>query len=389
MASIHKNGSRKNWFCAFYMPDGTRAYKSTGTSDKRQAMMICQQWEAASRQAKEQRLTMKRARDVIAGIYQNVHGEELPSDGVGEYFGQWIQRKQNELAESSFTDYKNTVEQFTAFIGKPRLNKSLDVITRNLIADFRDHLLTRVSPATVRKNLKILRAAFNDAISEGRMRENPAEGMKMKTKTQSQKRMPFPIEAIERLLECADDEWRGMILAGYYTGARLGDVATMEWDSVNLHTGELHFSTQKTDRAMGIPIAKPLMDYLTSLPTMDTGGPLFPRCCASYRLNKSTSLSGQFYKIMERAGLVEKRTHKSMGAGKEKRTTNKWSFHCLRHSLVSGLKNAGVGDFLAKEIAGHESDAVSRIYSHADRTALRDAINKLPVVKVPGAVKTH
>jgi len=276
-----------------------------------------------------------------------------------------------------------------AFIGKARHGKFLDVITKRMVTNFRDDLLKRVSPATAKKNLKILRAAFNDAISEGRMRENPAVGIKLKEKSQSHKRKPFPVEAIERLLEAADTEWRGMILTGFYTGARLGDVAQLTWDNVNLQTGELDFSAQKTDAEMGIPIAGTLMEYLTTLPSMDTGGPIFPRCCTSYQQNKSTTLSGQFYRIMAKAGLVEKRTNKG-GADKssEKRSTNKWSFHCLRHSLVSGLKNAGVGDFLAKEIAGHESDAISRIYSHADRTALRGAIDKLPKIKVPEMVKS-
>lgn len=383
MASIHKNGSRKNWFCAFYLPDGTRAFKSTGTADKKTALKMCLQFESAARQAKEQRLTMKRARDVIADIYANIHGEELPSDNTGDYFKQWLERKTNELSDASFSEYTNAVNQFIQFIGVARREKSLDTITKTIVSNYRDSLLKRVSPATTMKNIKILRAAFNDAISEGRMRENPASDVKIKEKGQGHKRKPFPVEAIQRLVESADDEWRGMILIGFYTGARMGDIALLTWDDVDLVSREIRFTTQKTDREMGIPISDTLMEYLTSVPSMDTGGPLFPTCCEAYKRARSASLSGQFHKIMVKAGLVEERSHQAReDADKCRRTTSKWSFHCLRHSLVSGLKNAGVGDFLAKEIAGHESDAISKIYSHADSHALRDAVNKLPKIQL-------
>ena len=40
------------------------------------------------------------------------------------------------------------------------------------------------------------------------------------------------------------------------------------------------------------------------------------------------------------------------------------SFHSLRHSAVTMLKAADVSDFIAREVIGHESEAISRQYSH-------------------------
>jgi hypothetical protein len=42
------------------------------------------------------------------------------------------------------------------------------------------------------------------------------------------------------------------------------------------------------------------------------------------------------------------------------------------------LKNAGVSDAVARDIIGHESEAISRQYTHIDMAAKRKAIESLP-----------
>jgi integrase len=52
----------------------------------------------------------------------------------------------------------------------------------------------------------------------------------------------------------------------------------------------------------------------------------------------------------------------------------------LRHSAVTLLKAAGVSDFIAREIVGHESAAVSQQYSHLSTEHKRNAMRNLPDV---------
>jgi integrase len=56
------------------------------------------------------------------------------------------------------------------------------------------------------------------------------------------------------------------------------------------------------------------------------------------------------------------------------------SFHNLRHTTTSMLKNAGISDSVARDIVGHESAAVSANYTHIDRETKRTALDKLPDV---------
>ena len=50
----------------------------------------------------------------------------------------------------------------------------------------------------------------------------------------------------------------------------------------------------------------------------------------------------------------------------------------LRHTATSLLKNAGVSDVVARDIIGHESEAVSRNYTHIDTVTKRRAIDAMP-----------
>jgi integrase len=61
------------------------------------------------------------------------------------------------------------------------------------------------------------------------------------------------------------------------------------------------------------------------------------------------------------------------------REASELSFHSLRHSAVTMLKAAGVSDFIAREIVGHES-AVSRQYTHLTTDDKRAAMHRLPDV---------
>jgi len=62
------------------------------------------------------------------------------------------------------------------------------------------------------------------------------------------------------------------------------------------------------------------------------------------------------------------------------REASEISFHSLRHSAVTMLKAAGVSDFIAREIVGHESAAISRQYTHLTTDDKRAAMKRLPDV---------
>jgi integrase len=194
-------------------------------------------------------------------------------------------------------------------------------------------------------------------------------------------RRPFTLPELRRILEVADEEWRGLILFGLYTGQRLGDLATLTWQNLDLERRELRLSTAKTGRRQIIPLSKQLVQYVESLPAGDDPkAPLFPRAyLAATDGTTSGRNSKQFNAILVQCGLARAQTHQSTGKGRSsRREQNELSFHCLRHTATSLLKNAGVSEVIARDIIGHESAAVSANYTHVDEATKRKAVDMLP-----------
>ena len=169
------------------------------------------------------------------------------------------------------------------------------------------------------------------------------------------------------------------MLFGLYLGQRLGDLAKLTWRAVNLEQGEIAFTTRKTGRRIVLPLVQPLADYLASLPASDNPNAfIFPTAASAKRTG---TLSNQFRDILVDAGLVEPREYKATKKAAHKRERRaRFRFTRLRHSAVTMLKAAGVSDFIAREIVGHESAAVSRQYTHLTTDDKRAAMQRLPDV---------
>jgi integrase len=226
-----------------------------------------------------------------------------------------------------------------------------------------------------------LRVCFGEAVKQGLLTVNPGVRVPvLKTRDKSARRA-FTLPEIKRILRaCGEDaEWRGLVLFGLYLGQRLGDLARLTWRAVNLESNEISFTARKTGRRIVLPLVQPLSDYLSALPASDNPDAfIFPRSASAKR---TSHLSHQFRKILVDAGLVEPHTPEATGKGHSgTREPSEISFHSLRHSAVTMLKAAGVSDFIAREIVGHESAAVSRQYTHLTTDDKRAAMQRLPDV---------
>jgi integrase len=228
--------------------------------------------------------------------------------------------------------------------------------------------------------LKVIRVALGKACKAKHLDSNPAEYVDNLQRTDKHERRAFTRDELRKLLENASDDWRTMILVGLYTGFRLGDVATLTWANIDVQRQEITATTQKTGRTQILPLAKPFLKHLEGLPTSDD--PTAALCPTLFD-KPTTGLTNQFYGLLASAGLVKSRTHQAAPHGKgraSRRNQSDISFHALRHTATSLLKNAGVSDVVARDIIGYESEAVGRNYTHIDTETKRRAIDAMPDV---------
>jgi len=340
-------------------------------------MKLAEQWEAAARN----RITEAQARRVLSDIHEQIHGSPLHTPSVDDYVATWLARKQGETAPVTLAAYKGAANEFAAFLGD-KSAQPLHYVTPAQVAEWRDHAANKATPRTANNKLKIVRVLFQSAWRDGLLTENPAA--KIQTlKAGRSKRRPFTLPELRSVLKVANDEWRGMILIGLYTGQRLKDIASLTWANIDLEEAEIRFSTSKTDRFQVIPMAKALRRHIEEMPAGDDArAPLFPNAFKIATGHLHTGLlSRQFSELLATAGLGKPppETHEGTGKGRgAKREQNALSFHSLRHTATSLLKNAGVSDAVARDLVGHESAAVSASYTHIDDAAKRKAIAKLP-----------
>lgn len=382
MASLRRLTNSPYWIACFTLPDGRRTQRSTGTSDKREAQRVAFQFEDVSSEARSGKFTEVRARKTIADIFALANKDALPSSTVGDFLESWLKRKHLEAGERTHVRYAAVVTDLREFLGA-RVKLDIAHLTAKEITKFRDTLAERLTPGSVNVSLKVVRAALTQARRDGLVDVNEAERVTLLKNRHAFERRPFTLLELKRALAVANDEWRGMILTGLYTGLRLSDVATLTWANVDLQNAGLALVTGKTGRRQLLPLAAPLLRHFESLPAGDNpDAPLFPDAHAARRRSQDGgTLSNQFYQILVAASLAKPRTHQSTGKGRDtKRNLGGLSFHCLRHTATSLLKNAGVSDVIARDIIGHDSAAVSASYTHIDQETKRNALDKMPDV---------
>ncbi|MFN0130712.1 MAG: tyrosine-type recombinase/integrase [Verrucomicrobiales bacterium] len=229
------------------------------------------------------------------------------------------------------------------------------------------------------------RVAFQQAWRDGLIEENPAAKVKtLRQRDGQRERRAFTVDELRKLLAVAKGEWRGLILAGLYTGQRLGDVASLHWEAVNLKTAALTLATQKTSRRQILPIPKPLLQWFKEAESKGASETkcVFPTAQAWLKGGQRVgTLSNQFQKLMADAGLAPRRSHTQTKKGRSgTREVSELSFHSLRHTLTCLMKSAGVSPAIVQEFVGHDSKAVSQNSTHIDTETLRRAADVLPNV---------
>jgi integrase len=345
-------------------------------------MKLAIQWEEAA----SHRITEAQARRVLSDIHQQVHGTRLDSPSLNAYTEQWLGRKAAETRPITHSVYDQAAKEFCAFLGE-KAGQPIHYVTPSQIVAWRDNAAAKATARTANNKLKIVRILFQCAWRDGLIVDNPAakvEGLKLAEST----RRPFTVPELKSILRVASPEWKGMVLAGLYTGQRLRDLAGLTWSHIDLERDEIRLTTSKTGRSQVLPIAKALRYYLEKLPASDDPrAPLFPSLYPlATRPGGSSPMSQQFHSVLVDAGLVPARAakHKPSGRGrKAARERADVSFHSLRHTATSLLKAAGVSEAVTRDIIGHESAAISRHYTHVEDEAKRAAIEKLPDLALP------
>ncbi len=400
MASLFKRPRSPYWQAAYYDSEGKRYYRSTKKRRKVEALVAAARFEQAARlttseddeRARRILGTLEEAsqmavkgglndavgRDMLNRMMEISTGESIRTETVEEWFNGWLADKKGSKAHGTYLKYEGIVRTFLQSLSGRKRAAPLGALTVADVREYRDGLVKGGrTPGTANGVVKILRAPLNAARRQGLISHNPAEGVEMLA-TDTNEKECFTPKQVKALVKAAEVDWKGLILAGYYTGARLGDLADLGWDSVDLKRGALVFTQGKTGREIEIPLHPEFKRWLS-----DRAGSKQPKAGAVFPdlrgigTRGRNGLSGQFAAIMKKAEIEPKVIE---AKGKNGRKRSSLSFHSLRHSFNSAMANAGVTQGIRQRLTGHASKAINDRYTHAELETLRKAVDAVPAL---------
>jgi integrase len=209
-------------------------------------------------------------------------------------------------------------------------------------------------PATVNRDLVVLRHMFRKALEWGKALGNPVIHQKP-LRAENRRLRYLSREEKDRLLQAADEVLRPIVLVALHTGLRRGELFSLTWHDVDFRLGVIRVLHTNNNERREIPMSDTLRTTLQQLPR---------------RLASAYVFSGKTGQVLVD---IRKRFHRALKeAGIEG-----FVFHDLRHTFASYLVMAGVDLMTVKEFMGHKDLKMTLRYAHLAPGYKRAAISRL------------
>lgn len=375
MAYVWKHPKSPFWMAVYRDEQNQWRKKTTKKTAKTTALALAIEWERAAQLGRDKILTEAISREVIGGILERTTGEKLRQSTVREFCAEWLRGKNHSRREGTATRYESSVKRFNESLGL-KSDRPISAVTPHDCQKYYDQLAeSKLAPATLRVEMKTIGSVFNYARRLGLIATNPATAVELPERIKQVKRKVFTPAQVQMLIDAAASEWKTAILLGYYAGLRLSDCVTLTWQAVDFAGRKIVVETHKTGDTLEIPLHPTLETHLSNM-AGDSTGAISPTL-AAVPVGGRSGLSKQFLAIMRQAGIG----NDAVDTGGQ-RQLSRLSFHALRASFNSTLHNKGVDQELRRKLTGHKSDAMNDRYTQTEIKTMRQAVKKLPTLKL-------
>lgn len=162
-------------------------------------------------------------------------GADLVATTVAETCAAFLRDRADELAPKTLIGYKSSCKRIVEVFG----HLQLDRVTRPDIANF---LRLRTAGVSANRDKAFLSVVYSYAIEHGWAADNPCKGVRRR-KEAPRRRVATPDE-MRRLVALAPPVWKGLIMTGYLTGMREGELASLRRSQ--LTAGGIELDRSKT-----------------------------------------------------------------------------------------------------------------------------------------------
>lgn len=303
-------------------------------------------------------------------------------------FGDWLdfwyqQYAKQTLRPTTQSGYENMIyNHIITDIGKIPLNK----LTQNDLQQFyirlknggrqiRTELYGKgLSDRMVRGCHAMCRKALEKAVADGIIRINPAIGCKLPPKKAKEMQVLTREEMQRFMAQAKADGYFELFLLELCTGMRRGEIVALQWDDLNMQTGELHICRQATTVHGNIHICAPKTK--SSIRTVILP-PDIVKIIAEYkkRINSRWMFPSP---VKDDAPYHPSAIRKVLDRTLERAECKHVRFHDLRHTFATTALANGMDVKTLSAIIGHiSSETTLNIYTHITDNMQRSAANKI------------
>ena len=212
-------------------------------------------------------------------------------------------------------------------------------------------------PATVNRVVALMKNIFNLAIREDMVEKNPCWKVTMLPEHNKRNRI-VSLKELDQLVAELRKHVARVIVFGFHTGMRLGEILGLTWDQVNLQDGYIELSSRdtKTGEPRKIYFPNEVRKVLWEASKVRSIQHNFVFTHPNGRPMKS--IKGSFINACKRAGMQDVR------------------FHDLRHTFNTNLRKAGADRSVIMKMTGHKTESMFHRYNTVDEEDARVAVKK-------------
>jgi integrase len=273
-------------------------------------------------------------------------------------------------AELSAVLLRKWLEKAATSAPRLRTRKGEDQKYRQFETD--DAEARRRRRATANRVLTILKAALNRAWREGTIPTDDAWRRVEPFEEADAARVRYlTIDECRRLINTSQGEFRDLVRAALLTGARFGELATLDVRDFNADAGTLHVRTSKSGKGRHVVLNDEGIEFFEAIITGRSGTEIL--------LHKSDG--GRWMKSNQARPMAD--------ACKRAKIEPPANFHCLRHTYASLAVMAGAPLMVVARNLGHaDTRMVERHYGHLSASYLADEIRRAaPRFGITGSTK--
>jgi integrase len=213
------------------------------------------------------------------------------------------------------------------------------------------------SPATLDREVELLKRVLNYAVDCGRLGQNPLSRARL-LRRPNVRRTVVGEEQFAALLEAAEEPLRPILALAYETGMRRSEVLGLRWEQVDLKEGVIRLSPQdtKAEDARIVYLAPRALEALRRLPRRLGATDVFVNPATGKRWQ---DIRKAFSRACQQAGLG-----------------GVW-LHDLRRSFVTNARRYGVPESVVMRMSGHRTRSVFDRYNIVCEEDLRRAVETI------------